>query len=106
MRSVNQSQSARDVRVTNSFELSAQDYAWNRSSTRTTGTDGPLSLKLSDGYLPLGYNPYFSTLEASTRKSISVEVEDQQGQDWILEVKNPANTVVYANGGRPLLICL
>jgi len=97
---VNQSQSARDVRVTNSFELSAQDYAWNRSSTRTTGTDGPLSLKLTDN------NPYFSTLEASTRKSISVEVEDQQGQDWILEVKNPANTVVYANGGRPLLICL
>ena len=76
------------------FELAAQDYAWNLTSTRTTGTDGPLSLKLSDG------NPYFSTLEASTRKSISVEVEDQQGQDWILEVKSPGNGTVKTYTGN------
>ena len=37
---------------------------------------------------------------ASTRKSISVEVEDQQGQDWILEVKSPGNGTVKTYTGN------
>ena len=67
------------------FELEVKDYVWNTSSSRESGEDGPLRLRVDD--------PYFSPNDDGAKDKVTVQVIDEANQEWELQVKSGSNVV-------------